>query len=45
MTAVPRRHDAVVATAHTRDDLLETVVMRLLRDAGALSAAAGSDSS
>jgi tRNA(Ile)-lysidine synthase len=32
---VARFNDAVVATAHTRDDHLETVVMRVLRDAGA----------
>ncbi|GAC1515293.1 MAG: tRNA lysidine(34) synthetase TilS [Gemmatimonadaceae bacterium] len=32
---VSRECDAVVATAHTRDDHLETLVMRVLRGAGA----------
>ena len=35
LAQVARFNDAVVATAHTRDDHLETVVMRVLRDAGA----------
>ena len=32
---VARQNDAIVATAHTRDDHLETVIMRILRGAGA----------
>ena len=37
---IGRRLGAEVATAHTRDDQLETVVMRVLRDAGARGLAA-----
>lgn len=35
LAAVAARADARVATAHTRDDQVETVFMRVLRDAGA----------
>lgn len=35
LSSVARCNDGVVVTAHTLDDHLETVVMRVLRDAGA----------
>jgi len=35
LRAVAARHDARVVTAHTRDDQVETVFLRILRDAGA----------
>lgn len=35
LRGVAAREDARIATAHTRDDQLETVVIRALRDAGA----------
>lgn len=34
LRSVARREQAAVVTAHTRDDQVETVVMRILRDAG-----------
>src|SRR5204863_4438151 len=35
LTDVARRTAATVATAHTRDDQVETVLMRVMRHAGA----------
>ena len=40
LARVARAHRAAVVTAHTRDDLLETVVMRVLRGSGARGLAA-----
>ncbi|MGQ0640312.1 MAG: tRNA lysidine(34) synthetase TilS [Gemmatimonadaceae bacterium] len=40
LKAVAARHGAAVVTAHTRDDQLETVVMRILRGASARGLAA-----
>jgi tRNA(Ile)-lysidine synthase len=40
LARVARGHGGAVVTAHTRDDLLETIVMRLLRGSGARGLAA-----
>lgn len=40
LNRIARAYQAPIATAHTRDDQLETVVMRLLRGAGARGIAA-----
>jgi tRNA(Ile)-lysidine synthase len=40
LRSVARKHDATVVTAHTRDDQIETVVMRVLRGCSARGLAA-----
>ena len=40
LRALAREHDAVVATGHTRNDHVETIFMRALRDSGARGLAA-----
>ncbi len=40
LAAIGRRHGASVATAHTRDDQIETVLMRVMRGTGARGLAA-----